>query len=137
MERLEFLQKIGFLTAMGSVGINLLSCSDDDDNGLELTRQIQVDLTQTPFDLLGTEGEWVLHPDVNVLLVNVNSEIRAFSSVCPHSQCTRNWDYSPGVFTCNCHNSKFDATGAFLSGPANANLREIRVQVEENILTIG
>ncbi len=135
MDRLEFLQKAGFLTATVLAG-TLISCGGDDE-ALELEKPIDVDLANPSYADLEIEGEWLLHPEVNVLIVNVNSDIRAFSSVCPHRQCTRDWNYSPGVFVCTCHNSRFDATGQYLSGPANANLRELSVVREGDILTIG
>lgn len=140
MNRLEFLQKAGALTALASLGVSVASCSDDDDiqpSVLGEGNQLRVDLSSGPFSSLQNTNGWVLHPDENILLVNVDSEIRAFSSVCPHSQCTRNWQYSPGVFTCTCHNSKFDTKGEFLSGPANRGLSEIVVSREDDVLTLG
>lgn len=137
MKRKEFLQKAGMLTAAGSMGVNLISCGGDDGPGLELSKPIDVDLSLSLFEAISQEGGWMIHPDVNVLMLNVNNEIRAFSSVCPHQQCTRNWSYNPGVFICTCHDSRFDSTGQFLSGPANDNLRELSVTQEGTVVTIS
>lgn len=119
-----------------SLGLQLMSCGDDEPK-LEFDGELTIDLTDPDYEPLLEESGWILHPDVNVLIINVNQEIRAFTSVCPHSQCVREWDYSPGVITCTCHNSKFDSTGQYLSGPANANLREFSVNQEGVIIKIG
>ncbi len=136
MDRSEFIKKSLILTTVGGVALNLVSCKDDSVN-LELKNPIDIDLNSTPFDDLLVPGNWLLHPDENVLLVNVAGEIRAFSSVCPHQQCTRSWNYSPGVFTCTCHVSQFDSTGQFLKGPANENLKEFSVSQVDNTITVG
>lgn len=136
MERKEFLQLTAMLSLGSTLSLNLLGCGENEES-LELMEPIEVDLSSTPFTTLNIEGEWILHPDVNVLLVNVNGAIRAFSSVCPHQRCTRDWNYTPGVFTCTCHTSKFDATGQYLSGPARENLRQLSVTVDGDTLTVG
>jgi Rieske Fe-S protein len=135
MKRKEFIVKSGSAVLGTALLSQLVSCGDNDVD--ELNRQISIDLDDEEFALLDTEGNWKLHPDENVLLVNVNGDIRAFSSVCPHAQCSRDWAYRPGVFTCTCHVSRFDTTGQYLSGPANANLREFPVSSNGRILTVG
>ena len=136
MKRSGFVKISCSFMAGSTFGLSLLSCSRDEPSP-ELKNPITIDLNDPEFADLAIEGEWLLHPDFNVLLVNVNEEIRAFSSVCPHQQCTRRWSYRPGVFTCGCHFSKFDSTGQYLSGPAKANLREYTVIQDGAAVTVG
>jgi Rieske Fe-S protein len=139
MDRLEFIKKAGALSALTYLGVSLESCTSEEGSIPTPTSDnpIEVDLTQAPFDALTDANGWVLHPSENILLVNAGSEIRAFSSVCPHASCARDWQYQPGVFTCTCHNSRFDTNGGYLSGPANSNLTELSVQRDGDVLTIG
>ena len=133
MDRKEFLEKSALIASMVCLGMSV-SCEDDPSG---LNKQITIDLSDPEFEKLNTESSWMLHPDENVLIVNVAGDFRAFDSRCPHSSCSRNWAYNPGVFTCTCHNSKFDSTGAYLSGPANASLTLLNISLEGTILTIG
>lgn len=98
---------------------------------------LEVDLSLSPFDALLEENSWLLHPDEDILLLNVNGEIRAFDSRCPYQQCTSDWHYSPGIWTCGCCDSRFDSFGQYLSGPATDNMIELSVSRDENVLFIG
>mgnify|MGYP006267183903 CR=1 FL=1 len=139
MDRLEFIKKAGALSALSYMGISLESCTNEGGDAPRPTGEnpIEIDLTQAPFSELNDVNGWVLHPSENILLVNAGSEIRAFSSVCPHASCARDWQYEPGVFICTCHNSRFDTNGGYLSGPANNNLAELTVERDGDILTVG
>jgi thiosulfate dehydrogenase [quinone] large subunit len=135
MTRKEFIQKTGAFSALAALGA-FSHCASD--SGVEdLNRTIEIDLTDPTFAVLTDNNGWLLHPSENILLINIQGEIRAFSSVCPHDSCARNWTYQPGVFTCTCHSSKFDTQGAYLSGPANANLTEFPANREGDTLIIN
>ncbi len=137
MNRKEFIIKAGAASALSLIGVSLVSCSDDSADSIPgPDNKLEVDLSVSPFNSLLNNNGWVLHPDENILLVTVDEEIRAFSSVCPHSQCARQWEYETGIFQCLCHNSRFDTTGSVLQGPANRNLTEIPVSRNENILIL-
>ena len=136
MTRKDFLQKAGAAVALSSLGVSLDSCSDDDNPTPDLGEGLTLDLTQEPFDEILSRG-WVLHPTENVLVVNWENEIRAFTSVCTHEGCARDWVFGRGVFTCTCHSSRFDHTGAVISGPAEKNLAEFSVVQAGDMLTIS
>ena len=72
-----------------------------------------------------------------MLIVNWESEIRAFTSVCTHEGCARDWVFGRGVFTCTCHSSKFNYRGEVVAVPADKNLAEFSVTQEGDILTIS
>jgi len=47
------------------------------------------------------------------------------SPVCPHMQCIVRWNGTEKTWDCPCHGSRFAATGAVLSGPAETGLERI------------
>ncbi|MGH8016993.1 MAG: FAD-dependent oxidoreductase [Opitutaceae bacterium] len=50
------------------------------------------------------------------------------SAVCPHLQCIVAWNKAEGTWDCPCHGSRFTATGAVISGPAESDLERIPVK---------
>ena len=135
MKRKEFLKQAGALVTITVMG-GLSSCSDDlPEPGLDM--EVTIDLNQVPFDILTTEGNWVLHPDENIILVNWQGEIRAFTSVCTHSQCSRAWVFGGAEATCTCHGSKFDWKGSVIQGPAKSDLVNFNIAADGNLLTIS
>ena len=52
------------------------------------------------------------------LLVNTpQGELKAFSAVCTHLNCTVQYDPSDSIIWCACHNGKYDLNGQVISGP--------------------
>ncbi len=135
MTRKEFIIKAGAVSALGALGLQLQSCSDDDGPTYGGGTGLTVDLTDPPFDQIISRN-WVLHPDENVLIVNWEDEIRAFTSVCTHSGCSRNWIFGRGTLTCRCHSSMFNHLGRVTAGPASKDLAEFEVVREGDILRI-
>lgn len=83
------------------------------------------------------EGEAipVLIGDVPVILAHTpGGEFRAFSAICPHQGCNvlpPSQD-DPETLECPCHRSRFETyTGTVLNGPADEDLTEIPVRVED------
>ena len=132
---MEFIQKIGSLAAYTALTAHLSGCGDDEVT--QLSTEIMVDLSDPDFSQLQTADNWLLHPTENILLINSSGQIRAFTSVCPHAQCSRDWGYRSEVFTCACHGSQFDTAGKLISGPADQDLREFTVRQNGTELTIG
>ena len=136
MKRRVFIEKSGKAAAWACLGLSVVSCSEDDPQP-NLNEALEIDLGVSPFDKLMEPGNWVLHPDQNIILVNVEGEIRAFTSVCTHSQCTRNWVFGSTEATCTCHGSKFDQQGQVVQGPASSALQSFPVDQDGNVITIG
>ena len=63
-------------------------------------------------------------------------EQRVLSAVCPHEGCTVVWRAEERGFQCPCHDSHFNATGARVSGPAQRDLDQLPVQVENGVLKV-
>lgn len=60
----------------------------------------------------------------------------AFSTVCPHQGCNVNAVEGAEII-CPCHDSRFDLTGAVLTGPAESGLASVPVTVSGTELTLG
>ncbi|MCA1615246.1 MAG: Rieske 2Fe-2S domain-containing protein [Acidobacteria bacterium] len=61
---------------------------------------------------------------------------RVVSAVCPHEGCEVSWDAGLKNFLCPCHDSRFGADGAALTGPATRGLEEFPSRVENGVLEI-
>ncbi len=61
---------------------------------------------------------------------------RVVSAICPHEACEVTWREEAREFFCPCHDSRFDARGAVLDGPARDPLRELPTRVENGVLQI-
>jgi Rieske Fe-S protein len=67
------------------------------------------------------------------IVVDVDGEVLAYSSVCTHTGCTVDWNAEDQTLDCPCHGSRYDpADGAkVLAGPAPAPLPSVEVVVDE------
>ncbi|MEM7296708.1 MAG: Rieske 2Fe-2S domain-containing protein [Bacteroidota bacterium] len=126
MRRRIFIETLGKATVATGLGV-LAACSEDDPE-IAAGSEIEIDLSEPPFDQLQEVDRWVLHPEFNVILVNDTGTIRAYTSVCTHSQCSRNWVFGTTEATCTCHGSKFNQQGQVLQGPARGDLRSFTVE---------
>jgi Rieske Fe-S protein len=52
-----------------------------------------------------------------LLVRTPQDELKAFSAVCTHLNCTVQYDRDTSVIWCACHNGKFDLNGQVISGP--------------------
>ncbi|MEP5791753.1 MAG: Rieske (2Fe-2S) protein [Cyclobacteriaceae bacterium] len=136
MNKREFLKQASAATALAYFGLSLESCSEEELPDPTGGDEILIDLTALPFTTLQNDQGWLLHPDFDILLVNVGGTINAFSSRCTHSGCTRQWSFSE-EFTCTCHGSKFDTSGNVVSGPAQGSLTRVSVTREGDMITLG
>lgn len=71
-----------------------------------------------------------------LIYISARPQPNVFSAVCPHEGCDVEWIDNPGEFICPCHDSRFGADGARLSGPAASGLTQIPARVVEGILQI-
>ena len=64
------------------------------------------------------------------LLVRVgDSDIRAFSAVCTHLNCTVQFQRETQQIWCACHNAHYDLNGRVVSGPPPAPLEQYAVRL--------
>lgn len=64
------------------------------------------------------------------ILVNTpQGDLKAFSAVCTHLNCTVQYDTDTSIIWCACHNGKFDLNGQVISGPPPRPLASYQVNV--------
>lgn len=147
-ERREFIRKSGALAAMSLFGVAFFtSCGSDDDtqpnpnppvggSGITVsgnTITVNLDLATA----LANTGGWALVVEAQTLIVNTGSDnFSALTSVCTHSNCDRNWTFASNVFTCTCHGSRFNTSGAVLTGPAIQPLKSYATSLSGKTLTV-
>lgn len=148
VSRRAFLKTAGSVALFAAMGITLPGCGSDSESsniigptngnsGFTVAgNTVTVDLTKDDAAPLASNGAWGLIIAAQTLVVNVDGTFRAFTSICTHTGCDRNWNYSNQLFTCTCHGSRFNNRGEVVQGPANRNLREFTVTRNGNVLTI-
>ena len=55
----------------------------------------------------------------------------AFLATCSHMGCQVSWESAEESFRCPCHEGRFDAQGAVMSGPPPQGLRSVEASVED------
>jgi Rieske Fe-S protein len=95
--------------------------------------------------LAATVGE--LHPNSGkvfrfgsrprLLIMTPDGEYRAYSAVCPHLNCTVQYNDKRSQIWCACHNGYFDLTGKVISGPPPKGLEEFQVVIDEDEILVS
>jgi len=148
-DRRSFLKTAGSSALFASLGSSFFtSCYEKEDdltqinsiweNGYNIYNNIiKIDLKHYNFKILNNQGGWKRFDEGGLLIVNVGSDIiRAFTSICPHAQCSTSWEFKNDNFICTCHNAIFKNDGSIVSGPAKEDLKSFATKLEDNILTI-
>lgn len=120
---------------VASIGGITAACSTESPEP-DTPSEFEVDLDDPEFAALLTNDSWLLHPEYNVIIGNREGVLGAFSSVCPHSGCTRDWSLSTTIFSCRCHGSTFNSKGDLIEGPATRGLTSLNVVREANKLIV-
>ena len=63
-------------------------------------------------------------------------KIEALSAVCPHLGCAIGWDPAAKNFLCPCHDSRFEADGAKMTGPSERGLDPLPISVVDGRLQL-
>lgn len=72
------------------------------------------------------------------LLVKTSSgELKAFSAVCTHLDCTVQYRGDLGVIWCACHNGKYDLNGRNIAGPPPRPLQVYKVIVKDEDVIVS
>lgn len=162
VDRKTFLKTAGSAALFAALGITFSGCSNSTDSGMGDNNdsnnddgesggsddssggivvnsdEVIIDLNSNEGSSLSSSGGWLLITSAQLLVVNVDgSTLRAFSSVCTHQNCSTNWEFSNNIFTCTCHNSRFNTSGEVVSGPATRDLPEFGVTRDGNIVTVA
>jgi Rieske Fe-S protein len=82
--------------------------------------------TDTLDDVPNGEGKIVrLHGQKAAAYRDDEGHVTVCSPVCTHLKCLVRWNAADRTWDCPCHGSRFHATGAVLSGPAEAPLAPV------------
>ena len=65
-----------------------------------------------------------------------DTSFNAMTAICTHEACTVT-GYQSGTFTCPCHGSQYNTSGAVVKGPAPSSLRRFNTSFANNVLTIS
>ncbi|MBD3628045.1 Rieske (2Fe-2S) protein [Cyclobacterium sp.] len=146
--RRDFLSRVGSISVMSVFGAAFFtSCTSESDmlpdnepneneEGILINNQeVTIDLAKN--EGLMASGGWMLIREAQLLVVNLDGQFSALTSVCTHSQCDRNWTFGNQVFTCTCHGSRFDTQGEVVNGPATQPLKSYAVSEENGNLIIN
>jgi|TARA_B100001093_G_scaffold149658_1_gene142385 nitrite reductase/ring-hydroxylating ferredoxin subunit len=148
-KRRDFLKTACAPVVFSMFGVGMLeACSSGDDDGYgtppapgnasnsgedQEEKSITIDLTKSNFSKISDVGGWMNYSAENMLLLRISdSEIRAFSNVCPHAGANNQWSHKDSKFTCGNHNRSFndDCSGTSLK------LTCYTTMIEGNTLTV-
>lgn len=147
-KRRDFLKNACAPVAFSMFGISMLeACSsggDDDyqgnsvigggdDNSMtEEEDKVIIDLSNSNFSGLSEVGGWMNYTAENMLLLRISdSEIKAYSNVCPHQGANNQWSHSGSQFTCSNHNRSFS------DDCSSSGLTCYSTTIEGNTLTVS
>lgn len=85
-----------------------------------------------------TEDAYIRSTDLHSVWVIKNSDtnITAYSPICPHLGCRYKWHADSDHFVCPCHGSVFDKDGKVLAGPAPRPLDTLPTKIEKGELYV-
>lgn len=89
---------------------------------------VDIPLERVPFN-----GAYLIR-DKRIGVINKEGEISAISISCTHLGCTLNAEGEN--FVCPCHGSVFSHSGKVLKGPASADLRKLRHEINGEVITV-
>lgn len=72
-----------------------------------------------------------------ILINTPQGELKAFSAVCTHLNCTVQYDKSDSLIWCACHNGKYDLSGRVISGPPPRPLEAYQVNVRGDEVVVS
>ncbi|WP_460680123.1 QcrA and Rieske domain-containing protein [Mucilaginibacter koreensis] len=150
MERKEFLTQLGISLAAVCAGCSIASCGsmpkqDDpipeggtgtgNNGGSNGNSLLDADLSSE----LKNAGEFKIANGIILVRLSQGSTATAFTAVqaaCTHQGVSIGWNTAQGKFVCPAHGSQFDTHGAVLQGPAAIALKEYKVNITGNNLTV-
>ena len=95
-------------------------------------------LTVRPEDVAPNTGRiFKFGSKPGILVRTPGGELRAFSAVCTHLECTVQYREDLQHIWCACHNGHFDLMGRAIAGPPPSPLEEYTVNVRENEIVVS
>ena len=123
-KRRDFLKTACAPVVFSMFGISMLeACSSGDDDGYSVapvssggcmnsgTSQdavVAIYLNNSNFSKLASVGGWMNYMSENMLLLRISdTQIRAFTNICPHQGSNNQWSHSDSKFVCANHGRSF------------------------------
>ncbi len=78
-------------------------------------------------DIPENKGKVINIKGKKVAVYNNKGKIETFSAVCPHMGCEIIWNDNENTWDCPCHNSRFEADGKLINGPATRGLDKLDI----------
>jgi len=72
-----------------------------------------------------------------ILINTPQGELKAFSAVCTHLNCTVQYESDNSLIWCACHNGKYDLNGQVISGPPPRPLEAYQVNVRGDDIVVS
>ena len=72
-----------------------------------------------------------------ILINTPQGELKAFSAVCTHLNCTVQYEPDNSIIWCACHNGKYDLNGQVISGPPPRPLEAFQVNVRGDDILVS
>jgi cytochrome b6-f complex iron-sulfur subunit len=147
-KRRDFLKTACAPVVFSMFGITMLeACSSGDDDGYETAdpnsnsngegssgnNEVTIDLSSSNFMEISQTGGWMNYTSEKMLLLRISdTEVRAFSNICPHAGANNQWSHANSKFTCSNHNRSFndDCSGS------GAQMTCYSTSIEGNTLTV-
>ncbi len=109
---------------------------------LKPPKQTEVEVTSVNAGKLSSipndSGKIVRFGTIPVILIRTPAgDLRAYSAVCTHLNCTVQYRKDMGLIWCACHNGKYDLTGRNIAGPPPRPLEPYRVVVKGDEVIIS
>ncbi|TVP61520.1 MAG: cytochrome B6 [Leptolyngbya sp. LCM1.Bin17] len=141
MKRREFINWVGVGVLASSLPIAIAACRTTAESTADApTRDDGFTEIGSVADL---DSQAVLtHDDVQGIPVAVMRDpatsegLLAVNTLCPHRACVVEWDSGSSLFSCPCHDSKFEANGDLVDGPASNGLERLDATIEEDTVLV-
>ena len=72
-----------------------------------------------------------------ILIHTPQGDLKAFSAVCTHLNCTVQYEENASVIWCACHNGKYDLSGQVISGPPPRPLDAYQVNIRGDEIVVS
>ncbi len=155
MNRRDFLSWVGVGTLASSLPVILAACSSSEPaaeappaDGPQSAVGQAIDTAEGAATTLAEGGGYVtvgtvaeldaagflaIEDPKKVIVIrdpNNAAKLVALSRVCPHEQCSVDWQGENSVFFCPCHDAEFSVAGAVVKGPAKKPLAPYESKIE-------
>ena len=144
--RRDFLQRSCVVGAVLALGLPLSACDSGGDggtpdppaggSGITISgNTITLDLTKADTAGLASGGGFLVIASKRVIVINAAGTVRAFTNVCTH-QGNPVSQFNGSQMICPTHNSRFDTSGARVSGEASGPLRAYATSTAGTTVTV-